>query len=140
MIYIDASTFHLLPAPTGVRTTAGKSREGTMDTITCETCSGSGRVTVTRSRWVGGSIEGYRSTITGAVRCNDCAGSGTVPAVACDACGAMVPEIDAMVTIDGEGYVCETCFEAEQAAILEANPELTYLTPWLAASDGPEVA
>lgn len=43
--------------------------------VTCEACHGSGRVTVTRSRWIGGA-NGYRSEQTAEVRCDACLGYG----------------------------------------------------------------
>lgn len=48
-----------------------------MEATTCETCGGTGSVTETRSRWVGGTKTGYASTWTGAVRCDVCSGTGT---------------------------------------------------------------
>lgn len=108
--------------------------------ITCEVCKGTGVVTVTRTRWIGGTIEGYESRVTLEIRCDACNGHGAVPAVACDACDAIVPADEAIATVDGEGSICETCYDAEQAAILKAHPELAYLVPWSADGAGPEVA
>jgi RecJ-like exonuclease len=108
-----------------------------MTTITCESCSGSGTVVETRSRWIGGTKTGYGSTWTGEVRCDECRGAGTIPAVACEACEALVAAGEAITTVDGEGHICLDCYEAEQAAILAGAPELAFFAPWV---PGPEVA
>ena len=44
--------------------------------ITCETCHSKGTVHVTRTRWVGGSNDGYQRTWEGDVRCEGCDGTG----------------------------------------------------------------
>jgi DnaJ-class molecular chaperone len=54
----------------------------TTSTITtngrCETCQGAGTIPVTRSRWIGGGKDGYRSVWSGEVRCDDCDGAGSL--------------------------------------------------------------
>ncbi len=41
----------------------------------CETCQGAGTIPVTRSRWIGGGKDGYRSVWSGEVRCDACDGT-----------------------------------------------------------------
>jgi RecJ-like exonuclease len=44
----------------------------------CETCKGRGTVHVTRSRWIGGGKEGYRSVWSSDIRCDACDGTGSL--------------------------------------------------------------
>ena len=44
--------------------------------IEYENCHGKGTVHVTRTRWVGGSTDGYQRTWEGDVRCEGCYGTG----------------------------------------------------------------
>lgn len=61
----------------------------------CETCEGAGTVHVTRSRWIGGGKEGYRSERTEDIRCDDCDGAGSrEPVSTLDPAYAGVPDFD----------------------------------------------
>ena len=51
--------------------------------------------TVTRSRWIGGGENGYRSVWSGDVRCDDCNGAGSLEPVSTrDPAYADVPEFE----------------------------------------------
>ncbi len=61
----------------------------------CETCQGRGTVKVTRSRWIGGGKEGYRSERTEDIRCDDCNGAGSLePVSTLDPAYADVPDFE----------------------------------------------
>ncbi len=61
----------------------------------CETCQGRGAVHVTRSRWIGGGIDGYRNVWSGDVRCDDCNGAGSLePVSTLDPAYADVPDFE----------------------------------------------
>ncbi len=68
----------------------------TVTTVTSfETCQGRGTVHVTRSRWIGGGENGYRSVWSGDVRCDDCNGAGSLEPVSTrDPAYADVPEFE----------------------------------------------
>ncbi len=61
----------------------------------CEACEGAGTIPVTRSRWIGGGIDGYRNVWSGDVRCDDCNGAGSrEPVSPRDPAYAGVPDFD----------------------------------------------
>jgi RecJ-like exonuclease len=61
----------------------------------CETCKGAGTVHVTRSRWIGGGENGYRSERTEDIRCDDCNGTGSLePVSTLDPAYAGVPDFE----------------------------------------------
>ncbi len=49
----------------------------TVTTNHCERCQGAGTIPTYRSRWIGGSKDGYRSEGVYDVRCDDCNGMGS---------------------------------------------------------------